>query len=518
VRFERLYANAPVWAQNLMCGVYGGRLARRRYGRAYASVERDVLARDRGSADELYEYQCRRLRRLVDHAAARVPYYRELFARLGLTAADIRRPEDLAALPVLSKSTVQERLGDFSPDTLGAMETTTVHTSGTTGTGLVFPMMLAAEREQWATWWRYRGRFGLDHRTWYAHFYGRSVVPQEQSQPPFWRVNRPGRQILFSGYHMREEFLGAYVDELNRRRPPWLQGYPSLLAVLAGYVLASGRRLAYRPRAVTTGAETLLASQRRLIEEAFVVPCHQHYGMTEAVGNISECEHGRLHVDEDFGYLEFLPLGGGAHRVVATGWANEAFVLLRYDLGDTVTLPPSHAAPCPCGRAGRVVESIDGRIEDYVVTPDGDRLGRLDHIFKDMVNIRECQIVQEEVGRVDLHVVRGPHFTEHDAVQLLREARSRLGAKMDVCLTFVPQLERSRAGKLRLVVSRLPQGRLAAVAFGESTPACSVPGTRVPLAACPPVPSEQHTGGQAASGTPPGNVSHAKHVRLSVKE
>jgi hypothetical protein len=35
-----------------------------------------------------------------------------------------------------------------------------------------------------------------------------------------------------------------------------------------------------------------------------------------------------------------------------------------------------------------------------------------------------------------------------------------------------------------------------------SVSASSVPGMRVPLAACPPVPPEQHTGGQAASGTP----------------
>jgi hypothetical protein len=35
-----------------------------------------------------------------------------------------------------------------------------------------------------------------------------------------------------------------------------------------------------------------------------------------------------------------------------------------------------------------------------------------------------------------------------------------------------------------------------------ASPAYRVPILRVPLAACPPVPSEQHTGGQAASGTP----------------
>ncbi len=192
--------------------------------------------------------------------------------------------------------------------------------------------------------------------------------------------------------------MPAYVEELNRRRPPWLHGYPSLLSLLAGHLLESGRRLDYQPRWVTVGSENLLSRQVQLIEQAFGVRCLQHYGMTEAVANISQYTDGNLYVDEDFAAVEFLPNDAGSFSVVGTNLSNLAFPLVRYQVGDDVQLPEGGA---DFGGAfpGRRVASIDGRKEDYVVLRNGARVGRMDHIFKDMVTVREAQIVQNEPGR-----------------------------------------------------------------------------------------------------------------------
>ncbi len=366
---------------------------------------------------------------------------------------------DLSALPILTKATVQQHLTEFRSDLAPGMQCSTVHTSGTTGAGLIFPMTLEAEREQWAVWWRYRSRFGIDRKTWYAHFYGKTIVPQSQSEPPFWRVNWPGRQILFSAYHMSQRNLGLYIDELNRRQPPWIQGYPSILALLATYITENRARLTYRPRVVTTGAETLLPHQKRLIEMAFETSCRQHYGLTEGVANISECPEGKLHVDEDYALVEFIPIGPYRYRIVGTGFTNFAFPLIRYDSGDVAELPEL-AVTCRCGRAGRVVKSIDGRIEDYVVTADGRKIGRLDHIFKDMINIKEAQVAQDRVDAVVFRIVRGARYSERDEHLLLQEARLRLGSAIDIQLAYVESLARTETHKLRFVVSTLPQARV----------------------------------------------------------
>lgn len=460
---DDIYQHGPVPLQNLFCSVYGYRLNRRRYTAQYLKLEREVLDRDRLSPEALERLSRTRLQAAVMHAASTTPYYRRLFRELGLDPGTIESSRELQALPILEKGTVQTHRHEFISEALPALRHSTVHTSGTTGAGLIFPLSLACEQEQWAVWWRYRQRFGLDRSVWYAHFYGKSVVPIGQKGPPFWRVNQPGRQILFSAYHMKDENLPAYVAELNRRQPPWIQGYPSLLALLACFMIDRGLRLNYRPRVVTIGAESLLPHQKAAIEQAFGAPCRQHYGMTEAVANISECPEGRLHVDEDFGLVEFVANGDRSARIIATGFSNSAFPLLRYDTGDIAELYPE-ATCCPCGLPGRLVRAIDGRVEDYVVTPGGGRIGRMDHIFKDMVNIRESQIYQEDPGCVVFRIVRGDGYGLADEETLLREARKRLGREIRIEIDYLAELERSSRGKLRFVVSALKKSQLGAEA------------------------------------------------------
>lgn len=459
MKLDKIYLNAPVFIQNLACSVFGWGLNRRRYGAAYKSLEDEVFDRLKLSAKDYRDLCNQRLQTTIRHATQSVPYYQKLFASNGIDPNEIRGPADLEQIPLLTRQQIQDRLGDFCSNRNDEYQTSIVKTSGTTGTGLVFPMTLQAEQEQWAIWWRYRAQFKLNRATWYAHFYGKSVVPVQQSRPPFWRINVPGKQILFSGYHMQDNNLPYYIDELNRRKPPWIQGYPSLLALLAGYMVSTGAILDYKPMIVTTGAESLLPHQRALIEKAFNTTCRQHYGTTEAVVNISECVNGRLHVDEDFGCVEFLPAGDGVWKIVATGYVNPAFVLIRYEVGDNVVLP-LEPVRCGCGHPGRIVEKIDGRIEDYVITTNGVKIGRLDHILKDMLNIREAQIIQNEVGKIDFLIVKGESYSGDDESRLITETKKRLGQDMKIRVKYVQSLERSKTGKLRFVVSGLQQGKI----------------------------------------------------------
>jgi phenylacetate-CoA ligase len=373
----------------------------------------------------------------------------------GATPSDIGSLRDLAQLPILDKRDAQEHAADLISDRVSKSETHTAHTSGTTGGALRFPVTTRASREQWATWWRFRGWHGINRRTWSALFAGRSVVPITQQRPPFWRVNYPGRQLIFSGYHMNHENLSKYVATLRKRRPPWFHGYPSLLALVAAYVVETGSDLGYQVRWVTTGAENLLPHQSVMIERAFGVKPLQHYGLAEGVATVSQRELGALHVDEDYAAVEFLPLGqDGLHRIIGTNFTNLATPLLRYDAQDLAIIRADTS--CSCGRPGRVVERIDGRLEDYVVLRNGARIGRMDHIFKDMVDIHEAQIYQARPGEMTIRVVRGRNYTEADERMLLRETRKRVGHEMEVRVEYVAGLSRSNVGKLRFVVSDIP--------------------------------------------------------------
>lgn len=451
MNLEDLYKRLPIALQHAACSMEGWRLLKRRYGPTYEKFERTL---DEQSTFGEKALQLLRTERLKQHlsTAQHCPFWRERFKHHGVVSDSADPWAEVEKIPILTKIEVQGETERIRIPRYLAGDLVSCHTSGTTGSGLAFWETKTAEQERWAVWWRYRHWHGISQDMWCGYFGGRSVVPLEQSAPPFWRLNYPGRQILFSGYHLSPSTATAYLDALDHFSPPWLHGYPSLLSLVASYLLERRRPLKRAPIIVTTGAENLLPQQKSLMEEAFRCPVRQHYGQAESVANISECPNGHLHVDEDFSFVEFIPLENhpDVYRVIGTNWSNPAFPLFRYDTGDLVqgleTVPV-------CRFCGRVVDSIDGRKEDYIHLPNGVRLGRLDHIFKDLTLIREAQIYQPDRQTLVLRIVRREGYDLQAEQRLLKEARKRLGDDITIRLDYVSSLERGRTGKLRFVVT-----------------------------------------------------------------
>ena len=449
----RIYGALPAAVQHLACSAEGYRLQRRRFGHDFRRLLRDAEARSALSTADVIGRRDELFREFVADAAIKSAFYRE---RPGYRLAAERRPFRPEDLPILDKLAVQAGATRITRADVPSAETAS--TSGSTGAGLRFPVTNAAVWRQWATWWRFRRWHGIERDVWCGYFGGRPVVPFQRRHAPFWRYNVPGRQVLFSGSHLSADTWPAYRTELTKRRLPWLHGYPSLLALLASYLVEHRVTLGYDVRWVTTAAENLLPAQADLMERAFGVRPRQHYGMAEGAANASECPHGRLHVDEDFAFVEFIPVEDGTGcRVVGTNLANRAFPLIRYDVGDIAQVS---GQTCGCGRPGRIIDSIDGRREDYVVLPNGAMVGRLDHIFKEQVRVREAQIYQPDPTRVVLRLVGARDFTTRDEQALVSTARTWLGNALRIEVEHRDSLPRTPAGKLRFVISDVIGARL----------------------------------------------------------
>ena len=442
----RLYDAMPASIQHLLCSAEGYRLQRVRFNGRFDGALREAAARTWLPNDEMCGYRDRRLEAFVRDAAAASVFYRRqpLFARIAAGG-----PISLGDLPILTKGIVQDGAADIARPDIRAAEI--AQTSGTTGAYLRFPVTDAGVRQQWATWWRYRQWHGIERGTWCGYFGGRAVVPVAQHRPPFWRYNLAGRQVFFSSYHLKPDTWRSYVAELRRHRLPWLHGYPSTFALLAAYLLEHRESLGYEVRWITVGSESLLPSQAEAIERAFGVRPRQHYGLREGAANASECPSGRLHVDEDFSCVEFVPVEHGTgYRIVGTNFTNAAFPLIRYDVGDVVQVS---GQTCDCGRPGRIIDRIDGRREDYVLLPDGAVIGCVAHIIETQTRIREGQVYQPDPRNVVLRVVKARDYARRDEASLMREARALLGHDIHIEIEYLDRVPRTAAGKLRSVIS-----------------------------------------------------------------
>jgi phenylacetate-CoA ligase len=452
---ESFYYRLPIAFQNVAASFIGGRIQRRRYPPGFEDLEKRIDHQQWFAGDRLRSYQEERLRNVL-RSASHSPYWKKIFQDYQLNTSFNNPFEELAKLPVLSKDVIKRNIRDFYNPTIAKQKLVSRHTSGTTGGGLVFHETPLAEQECWATWWRYRQWHGITRDTWCGYFGGRSIVPVHWNKPPFWRINRPGKQVLFSTYHLTPDTCELYLGYIRERNIRWLHGYPSMLSLFAAYLQGKNIRANGVLDIITTGAESLLPHQSETILRTFGCELRQHYGQAEGVANISECPMGNLHVDEDYSYVEFLPIDdvSNQYRLIGTNWSNHAFPLLRYDTGDLVTI--STERTCPCGRPGRLVDEIDGRKEDYVLLPNGVKVGRLDHIFKDLIHVQEAQFRQNHPKRVEIWVVKGQGYDEcGEESQLLLETRKRLGHDINIQIRYVNSIERTKSGKLRFVVSNL---------------------------------------------------------------
>ncbi len=442
IRGKRFYDSLPVWAQTLAVNAASRRNFRKKYGPAFHRYLAQLEANEKKSRDELLHDQQQAVRRLLAYAQQHVPYYRDRNCS----------PENLADWPVLEKQTVaaapEKLLSDeFPRETL--ME---LHTSGTTGTPLAVRFSEDYHQLEMAFRWRHKAWAGAPFLSSGAYVSGHPVVPPNQAQPPFWRVDKAEKRLLCSSYHLAPRHLPSYIDALAKFAPDFVHGYPSSLYVLAQSMMETGA-VHIRPKAVFTASETLLDFQRAAIEQAFDAKAFNWYGNSEMTCNIIQCAAGNLHYRTDYGVLELAADG----TMIVTGLNNRAMPLVRYRVGDVAA---AREGVCPCGCAFPLIERIVGRVEDYVRTPDGRLIGRLDHLFKDVRHVREAQIVQQQTDELILRIVKAPGYGEQDENIVLAEARQRLGDGMKIRFEYVDALERTAGGKVRFIVSHLPRREL----------------------------------------------------------
>jgi phenylacetate-CoA ligase len=459
MNIEKIYTRLPETAQRAAAVAMGWRVGRRRYPAHFVELLEEYRSRAMWPADRLAEFGRRRAEAILA-AARNVPAYRRLWAEAGVDPDEVRTVDQLDRLPSIDKNFVREAgQAMCNPGALGSEELW-LRTSGSTGAGLPVRQTVEFDRRQWAVWWRYRTWHGVEFGDRHGNFGGKPMVPAERDRPPFWRSNPFMKQVYFSNAHMRPPHLDAYCDEIDRRRLKFLGGYPSLLTLLAEHMVRGGRRLP-SVRAVFFGAENVLDHQRELITRAFGFPPRSHYGLVEGVANISECPEGRFHVDEDFAWVEFLPIEGseGLYRIVGTTLWNEAMPLVRYDTGDVAAID-ADPQPCPCGRSGRQVRRIDGRQEDLIVRRDGTRVACFNQVLKHATHIREAQILQRRPGAITMRYVPLDGFPPEQLDRLREGFRARLGADMEIDFERVDAVPRTRTGKIRFVVSELEQGRI----------------------------------------------------------
>ena len=364
-------------------------------------VRSKVRALDREMARPFAARRPRSFAGLVDtvrHAAANVPYYRDLFARIRFDPekllTDARYLRDI---PYLTKDIIRAEGDRLLRDDHAAARKHVSRTGGSTGPAALIVYDQAAADWSSAVTRHARSRIGKRHFHSELHF--ASKFPDQfplrdrlREHAKCLAMNR--HNVFFASFEPCE--LEAIWRNIERIRPHLVHGHPSTMYHLALHV-GSRDGAAGVFRVFESSGELLSSHQRDTIACVFRCNVVDRYGLAEA--GIVAYQAG-LH---DLSMLVLDPIAwpevaacdgvnapanqtdGKAGELVITATKNRMMPLIRYRTGDMAVVEET--------ARGFVLEELVGRIHD-VVEIAGER--RPTHYIQDVLNriggIKEFQI------------------------------------------------------------------------------------------------------------------------------
>lgn len=331
--------------------------------------------------------------------------------------------------------------------------------SGTTGQPLAVPYTRNVYQKEYAFWWYHRSLGSVKMGDKIVTIAGHKIADVNRDSPPFWVHNTGENQLFFSSYHLSLNNLSYYIKKLNDFKPVFIHGYPSSIYLIAKFVLENNIEVDFVPKMIVTSSEATLDFQRKVIEEAFNCKVYIWYGNTEYCGHITECPYGRLHVRPCHSLIRVIKEDGEdakwgeVGRIVGTNFSNYAFPLINYDTKDIVKI--SRDQNCRCNSGGMVIDYIQGRIEDHILTPEVRIVVRLGHLFKDAKYVRNAQIEQNNIHQIIIRIEKEKGYSDDIEKTILKEARSRLGNTIGIHFEYVNEIEKEKNGKFRFIIQNM---------------------------------------------------------------
>lgn len=403
--------------------------------------------------------QWQRFKRLLAHAYDNTNFYRQHFDAAQIRPDDIKKFTDLLRLPLLTKDNIRANKDAMIARNIPQQKLVAKKTSGSTGVSV--ELFVDEDSAQW------KRAVTISYDRWAGWDIGERIGaiwgnPQHNIT---WRTRL--RNALLERYtyldtlKMNEEAMLAFYRELQDKTPAILFGHAHSLFLFARFLEV--RNLSgIHPRGIISTCMVLHDFERKTIEKVFGCRVTNRYGCEEVSLISCECPEGNMHLNCDTLIVEFIRDGqpvplGEPGAIVVTDLTNYGMPFIRYKVGDVGV--PSAKTSCPCGCSYPIMDSLEGRVADYVVTPDGNYISGIsltENFAMYLPGVKQMQIVQERIDFLVFRIVKGELFAGQTELDINRLAQERFGNQMNWQIEYVDSIQSERSGKFRFCISKLP--------------------------------------------------------------
>ena len=455
---KRIYSYLPIFFQNILISIYGLYWHRRRYSGVFKRSVIKFKSHENYDKNQWDNYQTLKLRKLIVHSIKNVPYYSEKFKNINKEYLQNINLSEITKLPLLTK----QNLRAFGTNTLLSKNRSNYgnfySSSGSTGTPTKI-FLSNKMHQEWSAGFEARIRHwaGISHKSPRGTIGGRRVVSKGNSKAPYYRYNLIEKQVYFSAYHISKFTVSDYLEGMFKHKIEYMTGYAMSNYFLAKFIEENNLK-APKLKAIITSSEKLTDEMRQTFKRVYGCKVYDSYSGVEMCGLISECEYGKLHISPDLGIMEIVKpngeyaLPGETGELICTGLLNYDQPLIRYKIGDEVTL--SENQKCNCNREMPIIKEIVGRIEDTIIGPDGRKIVRFHNIFTNISKIVKGQIIQHTLKDFEVKLVASSKLLEKEKKEILNRMNSQLG-KVKVIINEVSEIKENKNGKFQAVISKL---------------------------------------------------------------
>ena len=410
------------------------------------------------SRDQIEELQRKKLRSIIQHSYDNVPYYHKIFRELNLKPSDIKTVGDLSKLPVLTKYIVRNNIDKMIAKNFDASKLIESCSSGSTGEPLKYYTTPEAQDTTRAT--QFRGW------EWAGFCIGDDVL--NLSGFPHQMMSKSGlsRRIAYAitryrflqAFNLDENTIDQYIKFIRKYKPKAIRGYSSSIYLLAKAMEKYGI-YDIHPHTVIAHGETLSEEMQQTIENQFSCKVFREYGGDGMIIAMQCEERNGYHLMAENAVTEFVKQNEHVSaselgEIVLTNLDNYGMPFIRYKIGD-VGKPSDDV--CSCGRGLQLMQSMEGRVPDMIITPCGKVL--IVHfftgLFEHIQGVDQFQISQEKKDELIIRLVKNSKFKDVDEVQIIREIQGYVGEDMEIMTDFVKEIQVSMSGKRRFVISKV---------------------------------------------------------------
>lgn len=439
---ESLVRFSPHFIQNLAVTLFNVYQYKIRHGGSYTSFREYYKKAEHFSKEELEQEVNIKKSNFFSYVLNNSDWYKE------------EKLDNLKYTKILEKEDIINNLEKIK--TISDSEGIVSLTGGTTGASMKVVYTKKDMQERFAILDHFRAQHGYELGKKTAWFSGKNLITQKDIDRGICSHYDFVNKIRFySTFLINEKNFDVYWKSLNEFQPEFLVGFPSSVFEICQIARDRGLKYKGKVKVFFPTAETVLPEHREVISEILGCKLVDQYASSEGAPFILECSKGHLHIHPLTGIFEVVdedlnPAQSG--QMLVTSFTTHGTPLIRYRIGDSITLA-DNSKKCNCGSIFPLVERIEGRTNDYILSPTHGKvnLGNISNSTKDTKGIVCFQLIQDKIDHLEVKIIVSKSFDKKQELNFISSLRERIGNEIELDIRYVEAIEKEKSGKFRIV-------------------------------------------------------------------